>query len=337
MKLGSFVRSKWIYISLQLCIIILMGSVMSLLKINKSLILLLLFSFGIILILSVVIEYHQKNKYYQNLYLELDELKEKYLISEIMKKSEFVEEEILQDILRLTTKSMNDKISQYQHNNEEYGDYIETWIHEIKLPIATISLLCENNKNEITKDIEIELRRIDSFVEQALYYAKGNALEKDYLVKRCNLDSLVKATIKKESKSLILAKANFKFEDLNKDVYCDIKWLTFILTQIISNSIKYKKEELILSFYTTESKDNIILHIEDNGVGINEQDIDRVFNKGFTGENGRQVTKSTGIGLYLFKKLCSKMNLDITISSTFDVGTIVSITFPKDSRILLEN
>lgn len=306
-------------------------------RVNGALSILILISLFVLVVASILFEYLQRNKFYNELYRTLTALDDKYLIAQIMEKADFIDGEILQDILNQATKSMNDKIAQHRHINEEYADYIETWIHEVKLPIATIGLLCENNKSEVTLDIETELRRIDGFVEQALYYARGNTLEKDYSIKKCNLEILVKTAIKSNSKQLIFAKTNLQFENLDKDVYCDTKWLLFILTQIISNAVKYKADDFTLLFSATETKDSITLHINDNGVGIDEKDIDRVFIKGFTGENGRNVMKSTGIGLYLCKKLCEKMNLKIDLLSKLSCGTSVSITFPKDSRILLEH
>ena len=336
MKLSLFLKSKWLFLSLQGAVLFIVFMVFQSLHINRSLSVLIFVSLTILIAFSVAFEYYQRNVFYTEIYKNLNQLDVKYLIAEMMVRADFAEGEILEDILKQTTKSMNDKIAEHRHINEEYADYIETWIHEVKLPIATIGLLCENNKSEVTRDIETELHRIDSFVEQALYYAKGNTLEKDCSIKKCRLDTLVKTAVKSNSKSIIFAKGNLKFDNLEQDVYCDSKWLSFILTQIISNAIKYKADNLMLCFSSTETKDNITLHIKDDGVGIEEKDINRVFIKGFTGENGRNIMKSTGIGLYLCKKQCDKMNLSITISSKINCGTTVSITFPKDSRILLE-
>ena len=240
------------------------------------------------------------------------------------------------DVLRQTTKSMNDDIADYRRMNTEYQDYIETWIHEIKIPISCIDLICENNKGEMASGVKAELSRIDGYVEQALYYARSTNLEKDYMIREIKLDQLVKGTLKKYSRQLIAAKATPIFDNLSQTVYGDPKWLEFILGQLIANSIKYKKETLTLTFSTREEQDNVLLYVSDDGIGIPESELPRIFEKGFTGTNGRSYAKSTGIGLYLCRKLCNKMHLSISASSASGQGTTIQITFPKDSRLLLE-
>ena len=240
------------------------------------------------------------------------------------------------DVLRQTTKSMNDDIADYHRMNAEYQDYIETWIHEIKIPISCIDLICENNKGEMASGVKEELSRIDGYVEQALYYARSTNLEKDYMIREIRLDKLIKETLKKHSKQLISAKATPHFDNLSQTVYGDPKWLEFILGQLIANSIKYKKETLTLTFSACEEQDYVLLYVSDDGIGIPESELPRIFEKGFTGTNGRSYTKSTGIGLYLCRKLCNKMHLSISATSVSGQGTTIQITFPKDSRLLLE-
>ena len=257
-------------------------------------------------------------------------------VNRLRKKLGFVEGAILVDVLRQTTKSMNDDIADYRRMNTEYQDYIETWIHEIKIPISCIDLICENNKGEMASGVKAELSRIDGYVEQALYYARSTNLEKDYMIREIKLDQLVKGTLKKYSRQLIAAKATPIFDNLSQTVYGDPKWLEFILGQLIANSIKYKKETLTLTFSTREEQDNVLLYVSDDGIGIPESELPRIFEKGFTGTNGRSYAKSTGIGLYLCRKLCNKMHLSISASSASGQGTTIQITFPKDSRLLLE-
>lgn len=127
-----------------------------------------------------------------------------------------------------------------------------------------------------------------------------------------------------------------KLDDLDYSVYADEKWLDFIIGQIIANSIKYKKEALTLWFFASENQENMILFIRDNGIGISEGDLGRVFEKGFTGENGRAFAKSTGIGLYLCKELCNKMYLGLEVQSSMGHGTTIKITFPKDRQSFLQ-
>lgn len=337
MNFGKFIKEKIVFIIFQLCIVLFFAFVLNSVQIHISIIIYICVCVMLLTLGVLIYEYVRRKIYYKKVYDLLDQLDKKYFLSTVLEEGDFQESEILFDILGQISKSMNDEIAKHKIINNEYRDYIETWIHEIKLPISCISLICENDKNDTTKSIQNELSRIDSYVEQALFYARSTNLEKDYSIRQVNLDRLVKDTIKKYSKQLISLKAHLDFNNLEKEVYCDTKWLVFILGQIISNSIKYRKKELTLNFSAVENDDNIILKIKDNGIGISQSDIGRVFDKGFTGESGRIYGKSTGIGLYLCKKLCDKMNLQIDIKSEQGQWTEVSIIFPKDSRILLQN
>lgn len=286
---------------------------------------------GMFIVLSL--EYVKKWHFYNEIIANNESLDKNYLLSEMLDRPNFLEGKIFYDTLKLANKSMNDEILKYKIFAEEYKEYIETWVHEIKTPIASSMLIVENNKNEITESLSEEIEKIDSFVEQALYYSKVSNLENDYIIKGINLEEIVNEAIKKHSKVLIENRTKITKDNLDVLVYADIKWLKFILGQIIENSIKYKKEKLILIFSAKEMENKVILSIKDNGIGISDRDIGRVFKKGFTGENGRKFKKSTGIGLYLCDKLCKKMGQRIDIQSDINIGTTVNITFPKNKMM----
>lgn len=336
MRFSTFLKDKWIFLLSQTGIILFLALLLNVMKISNSANVLVCICVFFITVGALVLEYNQKNGFYRELYRNLETLEKKYYISSVTEKPGFVEGAILMDVLRQTTKSMNDDIADYRRMNTEYQDYVETWIHEIKIPISCIDLICENNKGEMASGVKEELSRIDGYVEQALYYARSTNLEKDYMIREINLDNLVKETVKKYSKQLIAAKATPTFDNLSQTVYGDPKWLEFVLGQLIANSIKYKKETLTLTFSACEEQDYVLLYVSDDGIGIQESELPRIFEKGFTGTNGRSYTKSTGIGLYLCRKLCNKMHLSISASSASGQGTTIQITFPKDSRLLLE-
>ena len=336
MRFSTFLKDKWIFLLSQTGIILFLALLLNVMKISNAANALVCICVLFITVGALVLEYNQKNGFYRELYRNLGPLEKKYYISSVTEKPGFVEGAILMDVLRQTTKSMNDDIADYRRMNTEYQDYIETWIHEIKIPISCIDLICENNKGEMASGVKAELSRIDGYVEQALYYARSTNLEKDYMIREIKLDQLVKGTLKKYSRQLIAAKATPIFDNLSQTVYGDPKWLEFILGQLIANSIKYKKETLTLTFSTREEQDNVLLYVSDDGIGIPESELPRIFEKGFTGTNGRSYAKSTGIGLYLCRKLCNKMHLSISASSASGQGTTIQITFPKDSRLLLE-
>ena len=288
--------------------------------------------------ISIIIEYFKRKKFYDNLLKMLEELDEKYLITEIIKNPNFLEGQILKNSLEQIDKSMLENVNKYKYMTEDYKEYIELWIHEIKIPIATSKMVIENNKNAITKSIDEELDKVENYIEQALFYARSNTVEKDYYIRKVVLKEIVNESIKKNKSSLIQEKISIDIHDLEIEVNTDNKWIVFILNQIIQNSIKYrKKENSVIEIYANQGKENVILYVKDNGIGIRQGEITRVFEKGFTGTNGRLSNKkSTGIGLYLCKKLCNKLGIGIELNSVQNEGTEVKLVFPKDSYIELK-
>lgn len=335
MSFFKFIKEKVFFILLQSLLIAFTGGLLHFYKVDTGINFVVCISMFVICIMSFLWEYGKKKQFYMEIKKNLCALERKHYISTMLESPSFEEGKILCEILEETTKSMNDEIAVFRHQTEEYRDYIEMWVHEIKLPITSIDLMCENNKGEFAAALRGELTKIDSFVEQALYYARSSNVEKDYLIKSISLLEIVKGTIKKHSKQLIGAKAKIEMSLSDKVVYCDPKWLDFILGQIISNSIKYKSEHFVLSFTEEDDDDSCSFGITDNGIGIPESDLERVCEKGFTGTNGRQRQKSTGMGLYLCKKLCDKLYLGFEVTSKVNEFTCVKIIFPKDSRSLL--
>ena len=260
---------------------------------------------AVILILVVAIamgiEYYKKKNFYNKLKQDLEELNEKYLISEIINTPNFTEGKILKEVILETGKSMLENVNIYKNIQEDYKEYIELWIHEIKIPIATSKLIIENNKSNVTRSINEELDKIDNYTEQALYYARSNDANKDYIITKTSLKEIVNMAVLKNKTNLLNNKVTVNLQEgLDKEVYTDSKWAVFILNQIIQNSIKYAKEaDKTIEIFSEEKKEKVILYIKDNGIGIKKGEITRVFDKGFTGENGRIIgKKSTGIGLY---------------------------------------
>lgn len=289
--------------------------------------------------LGLLPEYFTKRKYYQNLQNTLNQLEEKYLITEIIKTPNFIEGKIIHDILEQIDKNMHENVNKYKYSQEDYKEYIELWIHEIKLPLATSKMIIENNKSTVTKSIEEELNSIENYIEQALYYARSNTVEKDYYIRKCNLQEIVNESIKKNKTSLIEEKIEINIHDLDTTINTDSKWLIFILSQLIQNSVKYRNKKVSskIEIYSIQRKDSTILYLKDNGIGIKESEINRVFDKGFTGTNGRLSSKkSTGIGLYLCKKLCEKLGMSIEITSIQGEKTELKLIFPNSSFINLK-
>ena len=283
-------------------------------------------------LLGTFAEYYSKKNFYEDILGKLEQLEEKYLIVEMLESANFTEETLLRTILQEAGKSMTEQVNAYRYIQEEYKDYIELWIHEIKLPIATSKMIIENNRNGIMNSIEEEINEIEGYTEQALYYARSSYANKDYRIAPCMLSDIVKEVVKGNKQTLINQRIRIVMEDLEHEVYADAKWCQFIINQIIANSVKYRSEsDSEIKFFAEEKKDSIILHIHDNGIGIKKEEVAKVFDKGFTGSNGRIGKKSTGIGLYLCKKLCDKLGFGIELESEENVGTEVRIVFPRDS------
>lgn len=333
MSLKNFIKEKILLISLLILalvtieIFLIAYDVHNFIKIYIIVFPLLLIS------ISLSIEYYNKKTFYNKLEKNLQDLNEKYLISEIIETPNFIEGKILKEVIQDVDKSMIENVNKYKKIQEEYKEYIELWIHEIKIPIATSKMIIENNKSEAGKSIDEELDKVEDYIEQALYYARSNTIEKDYIIGKVELREIVNTAVIKNKNLLITNKVNLDLHGLDRWVYTDSKWMVFILNQIIQNAVKYgKNENSKLEIFAEEEKEKVILFVKDNGIGIKSSEICRVFEKGFTGENGRIIgKKSTGIGLYLCKKLCEKLEIGLELESEKGVGTKVAITFPMGS------
>ena len=289
--------------------------------------------FLLFFLFSLIWDYHRRRGYYKRLLQLLDQLDEKTLLMEIAERPGFLDAKIVSYILKQNNKYQNDKIAEMQKQSRDYRDFLDTWVHEIKTPITSARLIIENEKNPTTLKIEDELRKIDNFVELVLYYARSSDVEKDFKVENTTLKALVSTALKTYSKPIIQAGGRIHMEGMDIPVCADSKSCSFIIGQVISNAIKYRQEEFRLEFRSQVQKNRIALLIHDNGIGISRADLSRVFDKGFTGENGRRFPKSTGIGLYLCKKLCDRMNIAISISSEKGQGTTVALYFPTESLL----
>ena len=230
--------------------------------------------------------FQKKQKDSQRIINLADELQESYYISDILPKPGDPQNKAYYYALKKACKAMNDKISQIEKEKQEYEEYVESFAHEIKIPIGALSLTFDNTKNYALKKETDKLYRL---TEQMLYYARSESTEKDYFVKKLNLEEVIHNVILKFRHDLIDHKVIIETHAIDQIVYTDEKWLTFILSQIIQNSIKYfDKQENKLTITGQDNDTNIILSIKDNGCGISSSDLSRVFEKGFTGSDRRR-------------------------------------------------
>ena len=270
--------------------------------------------------------YRKKRKTSQHIIDLVDGLEETYYIADILPKPKEFQNEAYYYALKKACKSMNDEIGKITEEKQDYQEYVESFTHEIKIPIGALSLTLDNTKNYTLKK---ETDKMFQLVEQMLYYARSENTEKDYFVKQLQLDEVIHNIILKFRHALMERKVIINIHDIENVVYTDEKWLTFILSQIVQNAIKYfDKQENKLTIYSQDNGTNILLVIEDNGCGIKTSDLSRVFEKGFTGSN-RSKANATGMGLYLSKKLCDRLGLKLDIASMEKEYTRLTITFPK--------
>ena len=286
----------------------------------------------IFLFVYFMFAYRKRRAYFEIIEKSVASIDKKFLISEVLKEPTFVEAKPYYYLLKKSSKSMREEINKEKSRLKDYKEYIEQWIHEVKTPISLIKLIEENNRTAKSSEVLIQLEEIDRYVEQALFYARSEDVEKDYLIKEISLQSCVHSVITRNKQGFILNNIDLEINDIDKQVFSDSKWLEFILNQIIVNAIKYRQNECPkIKIDAIDIKNGTRLIIEDNGIGIPSNEIDRVFEKGFTGNIGRINSKSTGMGLYLCNKLCDKLGLLIDIESKINNYTKVIITFPKGS------
>ncbi|MDU1323267.1 MAG: sensor histidine kinase [Clostridium botulinum] len=332
MSIGEFIKDKMVVIICNMLIFVVIAAIMAAIKVSLIIILSAFCIWFLPLVSYMSLQFIKYKNYYDEVDSILENLDNKYLLPEIIREANFIEGEKLNSILKEISRDMHENVKYYKDMQEDYREYIETWVHEIKTPIASTKLIIENNRNEVTNKIDFQMDRIEGFVEQVLYYSRSNNVSKDYIIKQINLDLVVRNVIKRNYRDFIHKKIKLDIKDIDEIVHSDGKWLEFIINQIIVNSIKYSNsKEPMVSIYSTKKANSVMLNIEDNGAGIIDKDINRVFEKGFTGENGRKFSKSTGMGLYLCEKLCSKLGLKIIIVSKVNKGTKVTLIFPLSS------
>ena len=286
----------------------------------------------LILMAGMGIAYRNRKKELQKLLTMAEGLQERYLIQEVMRLPERADDQVYYQLMKMAGKSMLEQIGEVRRERLEYKEYIEQWIHEIKTPIAAMKLLCENHRMDFTRELLLELEKTNRFTEQALYYARSEHTEKDYAVREINLIDVVHQVIADNKYLLLHNKVSLEVAERMETVYSDEKWLRFILNQLVVNAVQYRTEQPVLRFFAYQRQDQVILSVEDNGIGIPACDLPRIFEKGFTGQNDRIMQQATGIGLYLCRRLCDKLGVGIMAESSGE-GTVIRLSFHINSLI----
>lgn len=258
--------------------------------------------------------------YYQK-YIRLDRLKRQIHITlEQLPGSKNTIEQQYEQVLQTVFTTMQESKYLYDHQYQELLEYYTLWAHQIKTPIAAMRLLLQVNK-QVNHDLLLELSKIEQYVEMVLYYLRLKTMSNDLVLKRYSLQEIVREVIKKQSYFFIRKNIHLQLDPLDITVLTDQKWLSFVIEQVCSNALKYTPNDGSIHIYMQD----YTLIIEDNGTGIVAEDLPRVFDKGFTGCNGRINKTSTGIGLYLCKQVITNLSHTITIDSIYHQGTRVFI------------
>ena len=288
---------------------------------------------GMIFVVWFLTQFFSRRKYFEKLEQITENLDERYLLGELMPDSFHLEDQKYRNLIRKSNKSVIERIHKIEQEQKEYREYIESWVHEIKAPITAIALNCENNRDERSRYILVENRKVENYVDMALYYARMDAVYKDYMIAETNLQEIAQQVLLQNKYYLIQSHVQAEV-DCPDIVYSDKKWIAFILNQLIQNSVKYSKADgAHINISTHKNKNGVILQIKDDGIGIHKEELSRIFEKGFTGTNGRNRERSTGMGLYLCRRLCDKLNISIDAESESENGTKIMITFPMSDYI----
>ncbi len=351
MKLTDFIRDRGMLLLLHLVCMCAAAAFFRMTGYSATNTILVLTVWLLLLTAWLLVTYLQRRKFFLEARQILDNIDQRYLLGELLPDSYHLEDRLYREMLRRSNKSCIERIRQIEDEQKDYREYIESWVHEIKAPITGIALLCSNRRDALKVGrsaaslsgqnpvdgadyltIDMENRKIENYVDMVLYYARSDQVYKDYLIRETSLETIVCQVLEKNHLLLIQNQAQAHV-DCPDSVYTDEKWIAFILNQILLNSVKYRRENLRLDIRTMREESGVILVFEDNGIGIREEELPRIFEKGFTGSNGRDNQRSTGMGLYLCRKLCERLGISFYAKSQYGAGTKLYLAFPVSNYI----
>ena len=309
------------------------GAILALLftfRVSTLLIILVSAVYLIFLIPALLRDFFRKRSFYQQLNDNLKELERKNLLSEIIPKPKFYEGQILYEVICELGKAMTEQITRSEQSVRDFKEYVEIWVHEAKIPVSSLLLKTYHSSQDDTRQIRRQLLRLDAYTEQILFFTRSEVAEKDFLIKSCSRAKIFGNAAARMREELQENEFEMEVRDLDLEVMTDSKWMEFVIGQLISNSIKYRAEgrERKLSVYGEQKERAICFHFWDNGIGIPTSDLPRIFEKSFTGENGRKREKSSGMGLYIAKNLCRKLGHQLSADSVQGEYTEFKIEFP---------
>ncbi len=285
---------------------------------------------GLLLIFLIVqaADYLRQRSRLAELEQILENLDEKYLFTECVPAADRLYERCLFDLMRRAGQAMIGAVSDARAAQRDYREYVESWVHEIKAPITAARLVCRQLEGESRRKLDFELAQIEGHIERALFYARAESPERDCVIRQTSLAEIVAQAVENHRTLLMQSGVRIETQELDQQVYTDKKWAVFILGQLLQNAARYRGEEPVITISAVPLGKQTQLSVRDNGIGVPAHELPRVFDRGFTGSNGRSRGGATGMGLYLCKKMSGFLELDIRLTSEEGAGTCATLTFP---------
>ncbi len=343
MTVKNFLKDKCLLLILHGVCMCLLGAFLRLTGYEAANTGLILIFWTLILLVWLGTVYIQRKIFFLEAGQILEKIDQRYLLGELLPDSFRLEDKLYRDMICCSNKSVIERIRQIEEEQRDYKEYIESWVHEAKAPITSISLVCENGRRRWGKEetaeagrafrtAGLENQRLENYVDMVLYYARSEEVYKDYLIQETNLQEVAYEVLEKNRLLLIQNQVSAE-ASAEEWVYTDRKWIAFILNQLLLNSVKYRSERPVFRIYAQKGKNGVTLTLEDNGTGIRQEELSRIFEKGFTGSNGRNHERATGMGLYLCRKLCGRLGIGIRAESEYGRGTKIFLEFPISNYI----
>lgn len=237
-----------------------------------------------------------------------------------------VTEKDLADIISAIQKEAAEIKAEYEKRESDTVDYYTVWAHQIKTPLSSMKLTLQNEDSEISRRLKSDLFRTEQYVEMVLAYLRLGSSSTDFVFRGKSLDEMLRSSVKKFAGEFIGRHLILSYEVEDTKIITDEKWFAFVIEQLLSNALKYTKSGGI----TIKTKDSRTIVISDTGIGIAPEDLPRVFEKGYTGYNGRTDKEASGLGLYLVHRVCSDLCMEINIVSKVGTGTEVTLVLPRE-------
>ena len=333
MTLRKFLSDRLGRIALQLICIGLAALFLFATGTQPGVLLILLFILLFIFAAAQIYDFFCQRVHFRELEAIWDGLDRKYLFTECVPPPQTLYERRLFDFTRRAGRDMTGAVSDAQASQREYREYVEQWVHEIKAPITAARLICRDLDGNTRRKLTAELAQVEAHVERALFYARAESPEQDCLLRQVKLEKIAAQAIENHRSLLIQNGIQVETEGLDWTVYTDEKWAVFILGQLLQNAARYQGEAPVIKISAHPLGKQIRLTVSDNGIGIPAHELPRVFDRGFTGSNGRSRGGSTGMGLYLCRKLSGFLELGMDIASEEGKRTIVTLTFPAKQNL----